>query len=116
MAGNAVKPVKTLDSEALTIGFSRRFATYKRASLIFRDIERIKKLLNKPNAPVQIIFAGKAHPADKPAQDIIKFINDISGQEGFEGKVVLLENYNISLARYWCPERRHMAQQSADAA
>lgn len=99
MASNAVKPCRTLDPEALTIGFSRRFATYKRASLIFRDIERIRKLLNKPNAPVQIIFAGKAHPADKPAQDIIKYINDISEKEGFEGKVVLLENYNISLAR-----------------
>lgn len=99
MASNAVRPCRTLDPEALTIGFSRRFATYKRASLIFRDIDRIRKLLNKPNAPVQIIFAGKAHPADKPAQDIIKFINDISEQEGFEGKVVLLENYNISLAR-----------------
>ncbi len=99
MASNAIKPCKILDPDALTIGFSRRFATYKRASLIFRDIERIKKLLNKPNAPVQIIFAGKAHPADKPAQDVIKFINDISEKEGFEGKVVLLENYNMSLAR-----------------
>ncbi|NLK87207.1 MAG: glycosyltransferase family 1 protein [Clostridiaceae bacterium] len=99
MASNAVRPCRTLDPEALTIGFSRRFATYKRASLIFRDIQRIRKLLNKPDAPVQIIFAGKAHPADKPAQDIIKYINDISEQEGFEGKVVLLENYNMALAR-----------------
>lgn len=100
MAGNAAKPCRTLDPDVLTIGFARRFATYKRASLIFRDIDRIRKLLNKPNAPVQIIFAGKAHPADKPAQDIIKFINDISGQEGFNGKVVLLQNYNMALARY----------------
>ena len=99
MASNTVKPCKLLDPEALTIGFSRRFATYKRASLIFRDIQRIKRLLNKPNAPVQIVFAGKAHPADKPAQDVIKLINGISEQEGFEGKVVLLENYNMALAR-----------------
>jgi starch phosphorylase len=99
MSGNAVGPFRTLDPNALTIGFARRFATYKRASLIFRDIDRIRKLLNKPDMPIQIIFAGKAHPADKPAQDIIKFINDISKQEGFEGKVVLLDNYNISLAR-----------------
>ncbi len=99
MASNTIKPCKTIDSAALTIGFSRRFATYKRAALIFRDINRIRKLLGMDNAPVQIIFAGKAHPADKPAQDIIKYINDISEQEGFEGKVVLLENYNMALAR-----------------
>lgn len=94
-----IKPCKLIDPDVLTIGFSRRFATYKRAALIFRNIERIKKILNAKNMPVQIIFAGKAHPADKPAQDVIKYINDISEQEGFEGKVFLLENYNISLAR-----------------
>jgi len=93
------KPCITINPAALTIGFSRRFATYKRAALIFRNIDRIRKILNLEDMPVQIIFAGKAHPADKPAQDIIKFINDISEQEGFRGKVVLLENYNIALAR-----------------
>lgn len=87
------------DSDVLTIGFSRRFATYKRAALIFRDINRIKKLLNIKDMPVRLIFAGKAHPADRPGQDIIKFISDVAKQEGFEGKVILLENYNISLAR-----------------
>lgn len=90
---------KTINPDVLTIGFSRRFATYKRAALIFRDIARIKRILNMQDMPVQLIFAGKAHPADKPAQDIIKYINDIARQEGFEGKVVLLENYNIALAR-----------------
>ena len=87
------------DSDILTIGFSRRFATYKRASLIFRDINRIKKLLNIKDMPVRLIFAGKAHPADRPGQDIIKFIGDVAKQEGFEGKVILLENYNMALAR-----------------
>ena len=90
---------KYIEHDVLTIGFSRRFATYKRAALIFRNINRIKKILNLEGMPIQLIFAGKAHPADKPAQDIIKYINDIADQEGFEGKVVLLENYNIALAR-----------------
>lgn len=88
-----------LDPNALTIGFARRFATYKRANLIFRDIERIKKILNNPDMPVQIIFAGKAHPADSPAHEVIKNIHDISRQEGFINKVVLVENYNMTLAR-----------------
>ena len=60
----------------LTIGFARRFATYKRANLIFRDIERIKRILGNPDMPLQIIFAGKAHPADRPGQEIIKNIVD----------------------------------------
>ncbi|MGI6777622.1 MAG: alpha-glucan family phosphorylase [Acetivibrionales bacterium] len=88
-----------LDPGALTIGFARRFATYKRANLIFRNIERIKRILNKPDMPVQIIFAGKAHPADRPAHEVIKHINDIARQEGFVGKVVLIENYNMTIAR-----------------
>jgi alpha-glucan phosphorylases len=88
-----------LSPDALTIGFARRFATYKRANLIFRNIERIKRILNKPDMPVQIIFAGKAHPADRPAHEVIKNINDISRQEGFNGKVILVENYNMTLAR-----------------
>ncbi len=88
-----------LDSDALTIGFARRFATYKRATLIFRNIARIQKILNSKDMPVQIIFAGKAHPADGPAHDIIKNIHDIAKQEGFVGKVVLVENYNMTLAR-----------------
>jgi starch phosphorylase len=95
-----IKQVDTLlDSNALTIGFARRFATYKRANLIFRDLARIQRLLNDPNKPMQIIFAGKAHPADGPAHEIIKHINDIAKQEGFVGKVVLVENYNMTIAR-----------------
>ncbi len=88
-----------LDPNALTIGFARRFATYKRANLIFRNVARIQKILNNPNMPVQIIFAGKAHPADRPAHEIIKNINEIARQEGFKGKVVLVENYNMTVAR-----------------
>lgn len=88
-----------LDPNALTLGFARRFATYKRANLIFRNIARIQKILNNPNMPVQIVFAGKAHPADGPAHEVIKNINDIARQEGFKGKVVLVENYNMTLAR-----------------
>jgi len=96
----SIKQVDTLlDSNALTIGFARRFATYKRANLIFRDLARIQRLLNDPNKPMQIIFAGKAHPADGPAHEIIKHINDIAKQEGFVGKVVLVENYNMTIAR-----------------
>jgi starch phosphorylase len=88
-----------LDPDILTIGFARRFATYKRANLIFRDAGRILKIFNKPEMPVQIVFAGKAHPADGPAQEVIKNITDIAKQEGFKGKVVLVENYNMTLAR-----------------
>lgn len=99
LSASGSSPCSTINPAVLTIGFSRRFATYKRAALIFRDINRIRKILNMEDKPVQLIFAGKAHPADIPAQDVIKYINNISEQEGFEGKVVLLENYNIALAR-----------------
>jgi len=88
-----------LDPDALTIGFARRFATYKRANLIFRNLARIQNILNNPGKPVQVIFAGKAHPADGPAHEVIKNINDIAKQEGFYGKVILMENYNMTVAR-----------------
>ena len=89
-----------LNPDALTIGFARRFATYKRATLIFRDLERITQILNDESRPVQIIFAGKAHPADKEGQDLIKYIHEISMMPQFKGKIILLENYNINIARY----------------
>ena len=85
---------------ALTIGFARRFATYKRATLIFRDLERLTQLLNNPERPVQLIFAGKAHPADKEGQDLIKYIHEVSMKPQFKGKIFLLENYNIAMSRY----------------
>ena len=92
--------VSKLNPNALTIGFARRFATYKRATLIFRDLERITQILNDQDRPVQIIFAGKAHPADKEGQDLIKYIHEISMKPQFKGKIFILENYNIQIARY----------------
>ena len=92
--------VGNISPDILTIGFARRFATYKRATLIFRDLERITQIFNEKNMPVQIIFAGKAHPSDKEGQDLIKFIHDISLKPQFKGKVFILENYNIGMSRY----------------
>ena len=89
-----------LNPNALTIGFARRFATYKRATLIFRDLERITQILNNSEKPVQLIFAGKAHPADKEGQDLIRYIHEISMKPQFKGKIFILENYNIGIARY----------------
>ena len=89
-----------LNPNALTIGFARRFATYKRATLIFRDLERITEILNNSERPVQIIIAGKAHPKDKEGQDLIKYIHEISMKPQFKGKIFLLENYNIEMSRY----------------
>ena len=89
-----------LDPNILTIGFARRFATYKRATLIFKDLERITQILNNTERPVQLIFAGKAHPADKEGQDLIKRIHQISMMPQFKGKIFLLENYNIAMSRY----------------
>ncbi|TYO93886.1 alpha-glucan family phosphorylase [Desulfallas thermosapovorans] len=89
-----------LRPEVLTIGFARRFATYKRAGLLFRDKDRLAALVNDQKRPVQFIFAGKAHPADKPGQELIKLINDVAADERFRGKVVFLENYDINISRY----------------
>ena len=89
-----------LNPNALTIGFARRFATYKRATLIFRDLERITQILNNTEKPVQLIFAGKAHQADKEGQELIRYIKEISMKPQFKGKIFVLENYNIGIARY----------------
>lgn len=89
-----------LNPNALIIGFARRFATYKRAALIFRDIERLKRLLNNPERPIQIIFAGKAHPADEPGKALIQQIYRISRSDDLRGKIIFLENYDIDMARY----------------
>jgi len=83
----------------LTIGFARRFATYKRATLIFQDIDRLDRLINDPERPVVLIFAGKAHPSDKPGQDLIRSIHHLSRDPRFEGKIVLVEDFDMSLAR-----------------
>jgi starch phosphorylase len=89
-----------LNADALIIGFARRFATYKRATLLFSDLERLSALMNDPRRPVQIIFAGKAHPADRPGQELIKRVLDIARLEPFRGKIVFLENYDINVARH----------------
>jgi len=91
---------RMLDANALIIGFARRFATYKRATLIFRDIERLRRILNNPERPVQIIFAGKAHPADEPGKGLIEQVYRLSRTNGLRGKVIFLENYDIDMARY----------------
>ncbi|WP_244208898.1 alpha-glucan family phosphorylase [Paenibacillus ferrarius] len=91
---------KYLNPKALTIGFARRFATYKRANMIFNDLYRLKKLMNDPDRPVQFIFAGKAHPADYPGQELIRDIYRVSQMKEFAGKIVILENYDMNMARY----------------
>ena len=89
-----------LNPNALTIGFARRFATYKRATLIFSDLERITQILNDEERPVQLIFAGKAHPKDLEGQYLIKRIHEVSLMPQFKGKIFLLEGYDMAMARH----------------
>jgi len=87
-----------LDPMAFTIGFGRRFATYKRANLIFRDIDRLRRLLVDPWRPIQIIFAGKAHPADNPGKEVLQTVYQFTRDPEFEGRVAFLEDYDMHLA------------------
>lgn len=96
----ASKDEGLLDKDKLTIGFARRFATYKRATLVFNDLKRLSNICNQSDREVQFIFAGKAHPADVPGQELIKKIYDISQQEEFKGQIVILEDYDLEMARY----------------
>ncbi|MBN1951315.1 MAG: alpha-glucan family phosphorylase [Bacteroidales bacterium] len=89
----------TLSDKSLTVVFARRFATYKRAHLLFNNPERLAKLVNNPDMPVQFIFAGKAHPADKAGQELIKLITSYSKRPEFLGKILFLQNYSIGLAK-----------------
>ncbi|MEM9352206.1 MAG: alpha-glucan family phosphorylase [Planctomycetota bacterium] len=89
-----------LDPSALTIGFARRFATYKRADLFLADLDRIADLLNDPNRPVQLIFAGKAHPADQPGKQLIQRIANLRNDARFAGRVVFIEDYDINVTRH----------------
>ena len=89
-----------LNPNVLTIGFARRFATYKRATLIFNDLERITQILNDERRPVQLIFAGKAHPKDIEGQRLIKRIHEISLMPQFKGKIFLLEGYDMAMSRF----------------
>ena len=94
--------IKTLDSlndKAFTIGFARRFATYKRAHLLFNNLERLSQILNKKDRPVQLVFAGKAHPADKAGQDLIKRIVEVSKHPEFIGKIAFIEDYDMVLGK-----------------
>ncbi len=88
-----------INPNALIIGFARRFATYKRAHLLFTDLDRLAKIVNNPKFPVQFIFSGKAHPADGAGQDLIKRITEISRRPEFLGKIIFLEDYNMIVAK-----------------
>jgi starch phosphorylase len=89
-----------LDPYALTIGFARRFATYKRASLILRDVDRLLAMVNHPDRPLQVVFAGKAHPADEPGKLLIQEVYRQVKRAEFSGRLVFLDDYDINLARY----------------
>ena len=93
------KLAERFNPNALVIGFCRRFATYKRAHLLFTDLERLTKIVNNPERPVVFLFAGKAHPADGAGQGLIKRIFDISQQDEFQGKIIFIEGYDFLLAR-----------------
>ncbi|NOK59731.1 MAG: Glucan phosphorylase [Chloroflexi bacterium AL-W] len=97
--GMETSGVVTLDENALTIGFARRFATYKRATLLFKDSDRLKAILNNPDRPVQFVFAGKAHPADEPGKLFIQQVYQLSQQTGFIGKIIFLEEYDMYIGR-----------------
>ena len=89
-----------LDPDVLTIGFARRFATYKRAGLLFSDIDRLARLVRSEERPIQIVYAGKAHPADRPGQQVIQEIFGRSMSDQLRGRVFILEDYDIRIARY----------------
>src|SRR5207253_8236029 len=89
-----------LDPDALTIGFARRFATYKRATLIFSDADRLSEIMNQSGKPVQILFAGKSHPRDEPGKQFIQQVYWASQHDGFLGKIIFLEEYDMNVARH----------------
>jgi starch phosphorylase len=97
--GRIVRALNEMNPNNLIIGFGRRFATYKRAHLLFTDLERLDKIVNNPNYPVQFLFSGKAHPADGGGQGLIKRIIEISRMPQFLGKIIFLENYDMRLAK-----------------
>lgn len=96
-----VEITENLRDDVLTIGFARRFATYKRAHLLFNDLERLDKVVNNPSMPVQFLFAGKAHPADKAGQDLIKRIVEVSVMPQFIGKILFVPGYDMTLAKHF---------------
>jgi starch phosphorylase len=90
---------RALSFDALTIGFARRFATYKRANLVLQDMEALVSLVNNPQMPVQFIFAGKSHPHDRPGKEVLQQIAQLTRDPRFAGKVLFLEDYDISVGR-----------------
>ncbi|MEG2945352.1 MAG: alpha-glucan family phosphorylase, partial [Bacteroidales bacterium] len=99
---NPSKILQTIDKvnpNALLVGFARRFATYKRAHLLFTDLDRLAKLVNNPDRPIQFIFSGKAHPADGGGQELIRHIVEISRRPEFLGKIIFVENYDMQVAK-----------------
>jgi starch phosphorylase len=94
-----VSTLERINPNALMIGFGRRFATYKRAQLLFTDLDRLAKIVNNPLYPVQLIYTGKAHPADMAGQDLIRKIIQISRMPEFQGKIIFMENYDMQLAK-----------------
>jgi starch phosphorylase len=92
---------RVLSSDALTIGFARRFATYKRANLILTDIERLASMVNDPNRPVQFVFAGKAHPLDEPGKKVLQQIAELMRDPKFRDKFVFVEDYDINVGRHF---------------
>jgi starch phosphorylase len=97
---NVITGGALLDPYSLTIGFARRFSTYKRADLIFHDVERLKKIVNNPWSPVQIIFAGKAHPADEEGKRIIQKVYNYALRQDFGGRIAFVEDYGEQMAQY----------------
>ena len=97
-----LKVKETFSPDVLTIGFARRYATYKRGTLLLSNLERLDAIVNNPKQPVQIIFAGKAHPSDKAGAEIIKHIVQVAAMPQFMGKIIFLQNYNIQLAKKLC--------------
>ncbi|MGH2358852.1 MAG: alpha-glucan family phosphorylase [Candidatus Limnocylindria bacterium] len=98
---DALRAVRgSFDPEGLTIGFARRFATYKRAALLFSDESRLARILSHPQHPVQVIFAGKAHPADRPGQQVIAHIFTLSQSDRLHGRVFMVEDYDMRIARF----------------
>ncbi len=91
---------EALPENVLTVGFARRFATYKRATLIFKDINRLKSIITNSERPVQFVFAGKAHPADDPGKELIRKLYEISRTPEFKSRIIIVENYDMNIARH----------------
>jgi starch phosphorylase len=97
--GRMLRHLDPRDPNILTIGFARRFATYKRATLLFEDLDMLREIVSDEHHPIVFLFAGKAHPADQPAQEMMRAIHRFSKMPEFEGKVLLIEGYDLALAR-----------------